>query len=155
MIKNIKLWINEIFFKIIKNILRRRGYDITHKDKNYNIQGYLKYKKIEANTINLEDFKTIIQFPKKICKHKKDDICIHIGPYGYYMKCGKKNYKIFFENQGMFIECGLNQGLKNSQNSEKSSSSISSTLLKNSSVVMLGKRPLIVTSHEFFQEEKS
>tara|TARA_B110000196_G_scaffold28990_1_gene21803 strand:- start:501 stop:740 length:240 start_codon:yes stop_codon:yes gene_type:complete len=35
MVKNIKLRVNEIIFKIIKNILRRRGYDITHKDKQY------------------------------------------------------------------------------------------------------------------------
>ena len=58
------------------------------------IQGYLQFKKIEANMIKLDDFETIIQFPKKICKHKKDDICIHIGPYGFYMKYGKNNYKI-------------------------------------------------------------
>ena len=44
--------------------------------------------------IKLDDFETIIQFPKKIYKHKNVDICIHIGPYGYYMKYDKKNYKI-------------------------------------------------------------
>ena len=39
MVKNIKLRVNEIIFKIIKNILRRRGYDITHKE-NYNNNEY-------------------------------------------------------------------------------------------------------------------
>jgi len=72
----------------------RYGEYLRYKDKNYNIQGYLKYKKIEANDLDLEDCKTVMKYPLKICKHKKDDICIHIGPYGYYMKYGKKNFKI-------------------------------------------------------------
>jgi len=72
----------------------RYGEYLRYKDKNYNIQGYLKYKKIEANDLDLEDCKTVIKYPLKICKHKKDDVCIHIGPYGYYMKYGKKNFKI-------------------------------------------------------------
>jgi topoisomerase IA-like protein len=77
---------------VLKN--GRYGEYLRYGTKNYNIQGYLKYKKIESDKIALDDFKTLIEFPKKICKHKKDNICIHIGPYGYYMKYGKKNIKI-------------------------------------------------------------
>ena len=32
MAKNYKFRLNNIFFKIIKNMLRSRGYDITHKE---------------------------------------------------------------------------------------------------------------------------
>jgi topoisomerase IA-like protein len=77
---------------VLKN--GRYGEYLRYGKQNYNIQGYLKYKKIEADMIKLDDFETIIQFPKKICKHKNLDICIHIGPYGYYMRYGKKNIKI-------------------------------------------------------------
>ena len=77
---------------VLKN--GKYGEYLRYGTKNYNIQGYLKYKKIEANMIKLDDFETIIQFPKKICKHKNLDICINIGPYGYYMRYGKKNIKI-------------------------------------------------------------
>jgi DNA topoisomerase-1 len=77
---------------VLKN--GKYGEYLKYKDKNYNIQGYLKYKKIEANMIKLDDFEIIIQFPKKICKHKNVDVCINIGPYGYYMRYGKKNIKI-------------------------------------------------------------
>jgi DNA topoisomerase I len=72
----------------------RYGEYLRYGTKNYNIQGYLKYKKIESEQISLDDFKILVVFPKKICKHKNIDICIHIGPYGYYMKYGKKNIKI-------------------------------------------------------------
>jgi DNA topoisomerase I len=77
---------------VLKN--GKYGEYLRYGTKNYNIQGYLKYKKIESDKIALDDFETLIQFPKKICKHKNIDICIHIGPYGYYMKYGKKNYRI-------------------------------------------------------------
>ena len=77
---------------VLKN--GKYGEYLRYGKQNYNIQGYLKYKKIEADMIKLDDFEKIIQFPKKICKHKNLDICIHIGPYGYYMRYGKKNIKI-------------------------------------------------------------
>ena len=80
-----------------ENVLLKNGkYGeyLRYGKQNYNIQGYLRYKKIEADMIKLDDFEIIIQFPKKICKHKNLDICIHIGPYGYYMRYGKKNIKI-------------------------------------------------------------
>ena len=77
---------------VLKN--GRYGEYLRYGTKNYNIQGYIKYKKIIANEITLDDFKILVQFPKKICKHKNIDICIYIGPYGYYMKYGKKNIKI-------------------------------------------------------------
>ena len=80
-----------------ENVLLKNGkYGeyLRYGKQNYNIQGYLRYKKIEADMIKLDDFETIVQFPKKICKHKNLDICIHIGPYGYYMRYGKKNIKI-------------------------------------------------------------
>ena len=72
----------------------RYGEYLRYGKQNYNIQGYLRYKKIEADMIKLDDFETIVQFPKKICKHKNVDVCINIGPYGYYMRYGKKNIKI-------------------------------------------------------------
>ena len=77
---------------VLKN--GRYGEYLKYGTKNYNIQGYLKYKKIESEQISLDDFKILVVFPKKICKHKNLDICIHIGPYGYYMRYGKKNIKI-------------------------------------------------------------
>ena len=77
---------------VLKN--GRYGEYLRYGKQNYNIQGYLKYKKIEADMIKLDDFEIIIQFPKKICKHKNVDVCINIGPYGYYMRYGKKNIKI-------------------------------------------------------------
>jgi DNA topoisomerase-1 len=77
---------------VLKN--GRYGEYLRYGTKNYNIQGYLKYKKIESKQITSDDFKILVVFPKKICKHKNLDIAIHIGPYGYYMKYGKKNIKI-------------------------------------------------------------
>ena len=70
------------------------GSYLRYKNKNYNIQGYMKYKKVEATEIGLEDCKIIMKYPLKILKHKNTDAYIHIGPYGYYMKFKNKNIKI-------------------------------------------------------------
>ena len=92
---------------VLKN--GKYGEYLRYGKQNYNIQGYLKYKKIEADMIKLDDFETIVQFPKKICKHKNLDVCIHIGPYGYYMRYGKKNIKIDQDSNTWTKEYVLNK----------------------------------------------
>ena len=72
----------------------RYGDYLRYKNNNYNIQGYLKYKKKEITELNIDDCKIIMKYPLKICEHKNINICIHIGPYGYYMKYKNKNYRI-------------------------------------------------------------
>ena len=48
---------------ILKN--GRYGEYLRYGTKNYNIQGYLKYKNIESDMITLDDLKILVQFPKK------------------------------------------------------------------------------------------
>ena len=60
------------------------------KKKNSSIQKYLELIKKDEKDLTLEDAVQFLKFPKKI----NDDILIHIGPYGYYMKYKGVNYKI-------------------------------------------------------------
>tara|TARA_B110000971_G_scaffold84234_2_gene86456 strand:+ start:2025 stop:4103 length:2079 start_codon:yes stop_codon:yes gene_type:complete len=60
------------------------------KKKNSSIQKYLELIKKDEKDLTLEDAVQFLKFPKKI----NDDILIHIGPYGYYMKYKGGNYKI-------------------------------------------------------------
>ena len=65
---------------------------INEKDqkKNVSIQKYLELIKKDENEISLNDAIEFLRYPKNI----NDEITIHIGPYGYYMKHNSKNYKI-------------------------------------------------------------
>ena len=45
---------------------------------------------IDEKKFTLEDAIKFLKYPKKI----NDEITIHIGPYGYYMKHNGKNYKV-------------------------------------------------------------
>ncbi len=58
--------------------------------KNMSIQKYLELINKDEKNITLNDAVQFLKFPKKI----NDEITIHIGPYGYYMKHNSKNYKI-------------------------------------------------------------
>ena len=70
------------------------GEYIRYKNKNYNVKGYLQYKKKEINTLDVSDCEIFMKYPKKICTYKNTDVCITIGPYGYYIKFKNKFYKI-------------------------------------------------------------
>jgi DNA topoisomerase-1 len=58
--------------------------------KNTSIQKYIELIKKDEKDITLDDAIQFLKFPKKI----NNDIIIHIGPYGYYMKHNGKNHKI-------------------------------------------------------------
>ena len=58
--------------------------------KNFSLQKYLEIINMDEKDFTLEDAIKFIKYPKKI----NEDITIHIGPYGYYMKYNGKNYKI-------------------------------------------------------------
>ena len=58
--------------------------------KNFSLQKYLEIINVDEKDFTLEDAIKFIKYPKKI----NDEITIHIGPYGYYMKYNGKNYKI-------------------------------------------------------------
>ena len=64
------------------------------KDKqqkiNKSIQKYLELIKKDETNITFEDAIQFLKYPKKI----SNDIYIHIGPHGYYMKANGKNYSI-------------------------------------------------------------
>ena len=60
------------------------------KKKNISIQPYLELMKKDEKDLTLNDAIQFLKYPKKI----NEDITIHIGPYGYYMKHNGKNYKI-------------------------------------------------------------
>ena len=64
------------------------------KDKqqkvNKSIQKYLELIKKDETNITFEDAIQFLKYPKKIT----NDIYIHIGPHGYYMKSDGKNYSI-------------------------------------------------------------
>jgi len=70
------------------------GEYIRYKNKNYNVKGYLQYKKKDINKLDVSDCEIFMKYPKKICKHKNIDVCISIGPYGYYIRYKNKFYKI-------------------------------------------------------------
>ena len=65
---------------------------INEKDnkKNISIQKYLELINKDEKNITLNDAIQFLKYPKKI----NDEITIHIGPYGYYMKHKGKNYKV-------------------------------------------------------------
>ena len=54
----------------------------------------LQKKKKEKHSLEINDLKELIDYPMKLGKYDKKDVCIHIGPYGKYMKYNGKNYKI-------------------------------------------------------------
>ena len=54
------------------------------------IQKYLELINKDEKNITLNDAIQFLKYPKKI----NDEITIHIGPYGYYMKHKGKNYKV-------------------------------------------------------------
>jgi len=72
----------------------RYGPYLQYKTKNYNVKGYLQYKKKELEELDFEDCKIIMKYPLKICIYKHKDVCVNIGPYGYYLRYNNKNYKI-------------------------------------------------------------
>jgi len=61
-----------------------------NQKKNTSIGKYLEMIKKDEKDLTFEDAVCFLKYPKKI----NDDITIHIGPYGYYMKYKGRNYKI-------------------------------------------------------------
>ena len=61
-----------------------------NQKKNSSIGKYLEMIKKDKKDLNFEDAVCFLKYPKKI----NDDITLHIGPYGYYMKYKGRNYKI-------------------------------------------------------------
>ena len=80
--------------QVIDIINGRYGYYFRYQKKNYNISNYLKWKGTNVEELMLDDIHTILTYPFKLGSYKNHSIVIHIGPYGYYMKYNKKNYKI-------------------------------------------------------------
>ena len=58
--------------------------------KNFSLQKYLEMPNMDEKKFTLQDAIKFLKYPKQI----NDEIRIHIGPYGYYMKYNGKNYKI-------------------------------------------------------------
>ena len=61
---------------------------------NYNVDLYLKRKRISLDSLTDKNVKEIIQYPKLLGQYKNKSIKIHLGMYGYYMSYCNKNYKI-------------------------------------------------------------
>ena len=64
--------------------------DLQGNIKNINITKYLELNQINQSDFTINDALNILQFPKKIT----NNIMIHFGPYGYYMKYNGINYSI-------------------------------------------------------------
>ena len=77
---------------ILKN--GRYGPYVMYKKKNIGLSHFLKDNPKEYEEITLDHIKEYIQYPLWLGKHDNNDVMIHIGPYGKYMKYGKKNYRI-------------------------------------------------------------
>ena len=58
--------------------------------KNMSLQKYLEVINMDEKEFTFEDAIKFLKYPKKI----NEDITVHIGPYGYYMKYKGKNYKV-------------------------------------------------------------
>ena len=58
--------------------------------KNMSLEKYFELIKKDESNFTFEDAIQFLKFPKKI----NEEITIHVGPYGYYMKHNNKNYKI-------------------------------------------------------------
>ena len=58
--------------------------------KNISLQKYLEMINMNEKDFTLKDAIKFLKYPKKI----NEEITIHIGPYGYYMKYNGKNYKV-------------------------------------------------------------
>ena len=66
--------------------------------KNMSIQKFIEYKKKSYETFDLNDAIEFLKYPKKI----NNDIYIHFGPHGYYMKY--KNRNITINQDGKYTE---------------------------------------------------
>ena len=67
---------------------------ITMNKKNISLSYYLKDNPTDFNDITLDLIQEYIQYPIILGKYNKNNISIHRGPYGKYMKYMNKNYKI-------------------------------------------------------------
>ena len=54
------------------------------------LEKYFELVKKDEYNFTFEDAIQFLKYPKKI----NEEITVHIGPYGYYMKHNNKNYKI-------------------------------------------------------------
>ena len=61
-----------------------------NQKKNIGVAKYLEMINMDEKDFTFEEAIKFLKYPKKI----NDEIEIHIGPYGYYMKHNGKNYKI-------------------------------------------------------------
>jgi DNA topoisomerase-1 len=67
---------------------------VSYKKKNRGLSYLLKDIPTEYDDITLDFIKDYIQYPLSLGKHDGSQVMIHIGPYGKYMKYGKRNIKI-------------------------------------------------------------
>jgi DNA topoisomerase-1 len=89
----------------LKNILPN------NKDKFISLTKYLELKNKDIEEIDLDDIIFLMSFPINIGEysHKidkeyvSDNLTIHIGQYGFYLKWNKKNYTIFKNKIGMIF----------------------------------------------------
>ena len=70
------------------------------KIKNMNITKYLELIQKSVQEFTIEDAIKYLEFPKKI----NDNIHIHIGPYGYYMKYNGIIYNVEQRKDGDYSE---------------------------------------------------
>ena len=68
--------------------------------KNRNITKYLEITQKSVSSFTLEDALHFLRFPKKI----NDNIIIHLGPYGYYMKYNGTIYNVEQKKDGAYTE---------------------------------------------------
>ena len=68
--------------------------------QNVGLMGYLKMIKKSYETISFEEAVHFLKYPK----HITEDITIHIGPKGYYMKHNNKNYKMKYILGGKYTK---------------------------------------------------
>ena len=68
--------------------------------ENRNITKYLEITQKSVSSFTLEDALHFLRFPKKI----NDNIIIHLGPYGYYMKYNGTIYNVEQKKDGVYTE---------------------------------------------------
>jgi DNA topoisomerase I len=83
--KQLTIYLSSGMYGPYLQIVNQKG-----QQQNKSIEPYLQIINKEETELTLDDCVHFLKHPKKVM----DDMFIHIGPYGYYMKYKGKNYKI-------------------------------------------------------------
>ena len=83
----------------------RYGPYVFYKKKNIGLSYLLEKEPKSYEEITLDFIKDTIRYPISVGNHKGKKIEICLGPYGKYMKYGKKNYRVDQKDNYSLEEC--------------------------------------------------